>query len=81
VLHIRTKSKRFQDKEVGQVPMAYIVRKPGSTLSETNVTDFVAQQAAPYKKVRRVAFVREIPKTTSGKILRKDLIKLATSKL
>jgi len=71
----------FQDKEVGQVPMAYIVRKPGSTLSETNVTDFVAQQAAPYKKVRRVAFVREIPKTTSGKILRKDLIKLATSKL
>ncbi|KAM0949768.1 hypothetical protein DsansV1_C05g0056281 [Dioscorea sansibarensis] len=34
---------------------------------------------APYKKVRRVAFVQAIPKSPSGKILRKDLIKLATS--
>jgi OPC-8:0 CoA ligase-1 len=71
----------FEDREAGQVPMAYIVRKPGSTLSETSVTDFVAQQVAPYKKVRRVAFVSEIPKTAAGKTLRKDLIKLATSKL
>ena len=45
------------------------------------VIDFVAQQVAPYKKVRRVVFVSEIPKIAAGKILRKDLIKLATSKL
>jgi len=38
-------------------------------------------QVAPYKKVRRVAFVSKIPKTAAGKILRKDLIKLSTSKL
>lgn len=38
-------------------------------------------QVAPYKKVRKVAFVTEIPKNASGKILRKDLIKVATSKL
>jgi OPC-8:0 CoA ligase-1 len=38
-------------------------------------------QVAPYKKVRKVAFVTDIPKNASGKILRKDLIKLATSKL
>ncbi|RVW50888.1 4-coumarate--CoA ligase-like 5 [Vitis vinifera] len=36
---------------------------------------------APYKRIRRVAFVASIPKTPSGKILRKDLIQLATSKL
>eukprot|EP00253_Pinus_taeda_P020574 PITA_20574 len=71
----------FPSKEAGQVPMAYIVRKPGSTLSETGVIDFVAHQVAPYKKVRRVAFVSVIPKTAAGKLLRKDLIKLATSKL
>jgi len=71
----------FPDKEAGQVPMAYIARKVGSTLSETSVINFVAQQVAPYKKVRHVAFVSEIPKTAAGKILRKDLIKLATSKL
>ena len=71
----------FPDKEVGQYPMAYIVRKAGSDLSETAVMDFVARQVAPYKRIRRVAFVAAIPKNPSGKILRKDLIKLATSKL
>uniref|UniRef100_A0A7N0TPQ5 4-coumarate--CoA ligase n=1 Tax=Kalanchoe fedtschenkoi TaxID=63787 RepID=A0A7N0TPQ5_KALFE len=68
-------------QEVGQFPMAYIVRKTGSGLSETAVMEFVANQVAPYKRVRRVAFVSSIPKNPSGKILRKDLIKLATSKL
>lgn len=38
-------------------------------------------QVAPYKKVRKVAFISSIPKNPSGKILRKDLIMLATSKL
>lgn len=38
-------------------------------------------QVAPYKRIRKVAFVASIPKNPSGKILRKDLIKLATSKL
>ncbi|XP_015059189.1 4-coumarate--CoA ligase-like 5 [Solanum pennellii] len=71
----------FPDKEVGQFPMAYVVRKTGSTLSESAVMDFIAKQVAPYKRIRRVAFVASIPKNPSGKILRKDLIKLATSKL
>ncbi|GLJ23856.1 hypothetical protein SUGI_0453320 [Cryptomeria japonica] len=69
------------DKEAGQIPMAYIVRKPGSRLSEASVIEFVAKKVAPYKKVRRVDFVKEIPKNAAGKLLRKDLIKLATSKL
>ncbi|MBA0788062.1 hypothetical protein Gotri_026954 [Gossypium trilobum] len=71
----------FPDREVGQFPMAYVVRKPGSNLSETGVMDFVGRQVAPYKRIRKVAFVASIPKNPSGKILRKDLIKLATSKL
>lgn len=71
----------FPDKEVGQFPMAYVVRKAGSNLSDKEVMEFVTKQVAPYKRVRRVAFVASIPKNPSGKILRKDLIKLATSKL
>ncbi|PHT32733.1 4-coumarate--CoA ligase-like 4 [Capsicum baccatum] len=71
----------FPDKDVGQFPMAYIVRKSGSTISESAIMDFVAKQVAPYKRIRRVAFVASIPKNPSGKILRKDLIKLATCKL
>nr|GMD21322.1 4-coumarate--CoA ligase-like 5 [Ipomoea batatas]GMD56043.1 4-coumarate--CoA ligase-like 5 [Ipomoea batatas]GME11182.1 4-coumarate--CoA ligase-like 5 [Ipomoea batatas] len=71
----------FPDKDVGQFPMAYVVRKTGSRISENAVMDFVGKQVAPYKRIRRVAFVASIPKNPSGKILRKDLIKLATSKL
>nr|KYP65237.1 4-coumarate--CoA ligase-like 5 [Cajanus cajan] len=71
----------YPDKEAGQVPMAYVVRKAGSSLSESQVMDFVAEQVAPYKRIRKVAFISSIPKNPSGKILRKDLIKLATSKL
>ncbi|GJV77027.1 4-coumarate--CoA ligase 5-like protein [Tanacetum coccineum] len=71
----------FPDKNVGQFPMAYIVRKSGSNLSDKEVMDFVSKQVAPYKQIRRVAFIGSVPKNPSGKILRKDLIKLATSKL
>ncbi|EOA36845.1 hypothetical protein CARUB_v10008763mg [Capsella rubella] len=70
----------FPDKAVGQFPMAYVVRNTGSSLSEKSIMEFVAKQVAPYKRIRKVVFVTSIPKNPSGKILRKDLIKLATSK-
>ncbi|XP_058762695.1 probable CoA ligase CCL5 [Vicia villosa] len=68
-------------EEAGQYPMAYVVRKDGSNISGSQIMEFVAGQVAPYKKIRKVAFISSIPKNPSGKILRKDLIKLATSKL
>ncbi|KAJ4819358.1 4-coumarate--CoA ligase-like 4 [Rhynchospora pubera] len=60
-------------EEVGQIPAALVVRREGSTLSETEVIDYVAKQVAPYKKIRRVLFVNRIPKSPSGKILRREL--------
>uniref|UniRef100_A0A1J3H685 4-coumarate--CoA ligase-like 4 n=1 Tax=Noccaea caerulescens TaxID=107243 RepID=A0A1J3H685_NOCCA len=71
----------FPDREAGEYPMAYVTRKPESNLSEKQVIDFVSKQVAPYKKIRKVAFINSIPKTASGKTLRRDLITLATSKL
>ncbi|KAG6390798.1 hypothetical protein SASPL_148543 [Salvia splendens] len=71
----------FPDKDAGQIPMAYVVRKKGSAVTESQVMDFITQQVAPYKRIRRVAFVASVPKNPSGKILRKDLIKLAVSKI
>jgi acyl-CoA synthetase (AMP-forming)/AMP-acid ligase II len=61
------------DAEGEEVPKAYIVPQPDADLSAEEVTAFVAERVAPYKKVRAVEFVDAIPKSASGKILRKEL--------
>jgi acyl-CoA synthetase (AMP-forming)/AMP-acid ligase II len=63
-----------RDAESGEeVPKAFVVKQSGTELTEDEVMDFVAAEVAPYKKVRQVAFIDAIPKSASGKILRKDL--------
>ncbi|CDP15004.1 unnamed protein product [Coffea canephora] len=69
----------YPDEEAGQIPMAFIVRKPGSHVTETQIMDIVAKQVAPYKKIRRVAFISSIPKSPAGKILRRELVNHAIS--
>ena len=61
------------DAEGEEVPKAFVVKQSETELSEAEVMDFVAGQVAPYKKVRQVEFIEAIPKSASGKILRKDL--------
>jgi acyl-CoA synthetase (AMP-forming)/AMP-acid ligase II len=60
------------DEDAGEVPKAFVVTS-GSITSE-EVTRFVAEHVAPYKKVRAVEIIEEIPKAPSGKILRRVLI-------
>ncbi|MUL80619.1 MULTISPECIES: 4-coumarate--CoA ligase family protein [unclassified Mycolicibacterium] len=63
-----------QDSESGEeVPKAFVVKQPSSDLSADEVMKFVAGQVAPYKKVRQVAFIDAIPKSSAGKILRREL--------
>jgi acyl-CoA synthetase (AMP-forming)/AMP-acid ligase II len=60
------------DEEAGEVPKAFLVLKAEATGGE--IMDWVAEHVAPYKKIRRVEFVEEIPKSLSGKILRRLLV-------
>ncbi|KAK4256967.1 hypothetical protein QN277_006620 [Acacia crassicarpa] len=69
----------YPDEEAGQIPMAFVVRKPGSNINADEVMDYVAKQVAPYKKIRRVAFINAIPKNPAGKILRRELVDSALS--
>jgi 4-coumarate--CoA ligase len=58
----------------GEAPRAYVVKREGFDLDEAQVAQFVAKNAAPYKHlVGGVEFVDVIPKSNSGKILRKEL--------
>ncbi|KAF0930841.1 hypothetical protein E2562_035417 [Oryza meyeriana var. granulata] len=62
-----------EDEEAGEIPVAFVVRKSGSTLSCTHVMEYVAKQVASYKRVRKVIFVEAIPKSAAGKVLRRLL--------
>src|SRR6478609_2376852 len=61
------------DAEGEEVPKAFVVKQSGAELTADEVMEFVAGEVAPYKKVRQVEFIDAIPKSASGKILRKDL--------
>jgi len=60
------------DDEAGEVPKAFVVLKEGVSAEE--LMGFVAARVAPYKKVRRLEFVDQIPKSPTGKILRRVLV-------
>jgi long-chain acyl-CoA synthetase len=62
------------DPEAGEVPKAFVVRKPShSGLTEADLIAFASGRLANYKTVQEVEFVEAIPKTASGKILRRVL--------
>lgn len=60
------------DEEAGEVPKAFVVLKAPVAVSD--ITDYVAQRVAPHKKIRRMEIVEAIPKSASGKILRRLLV-------
>ena len=59
------------DEEAGEIPKAFIVLKPESQVAAEDIMAFTAEHAAPHKKVRAVEFIDLIPKSASGKILRR----------
>jgi acyl-CoA synthetase (AMP-forming)/AMP-acid ligase II len=60
------------DEEAGEIPKAYVVK--AGDLTEDDVMSHVAEHVSTYKRVRAVEFVDEIPKSASGKILRRVLV-------
>ncbi|HYN85987.1 MAG TPA: 4-coumarate--CoA ligase family protein [Pyrinomonadaceae bacterium] len=64
------------DAEAGEVPKAFVVARGGESArpEPEELMEFVAARVAPHKKIRRVEFVEQIPKSPSGKILRRVLI-------
>jgi long-chain acyl-CoA synthetase len=59
----------------GETVKAWIVVKPGETLSETEVCDWCRERLAPYKIPTQVEFRSELPKSNVGKVLRRELVR------
>jgi long-chain acyl-CoA synthetase len=62
-----------QDISSGEIPKAFIVLNEGYTTPAEEFIDFCKQRIAPYKRIREVEFIDEIPKTKVGKVLRRLL--------
>lgn len=61
------------DDEAGELPKAFVVLKEGHDVSAEEIQAFVATKVATYKQIRILEFATEIPKSASGKILRRLL--------
>ncbi|KAL0491722.1 4-coumarate-CoA ligase [Acrasis kona] len=67
---------------VGELPKACVVRKKGyENVTEQQLMDYVAKHVNPQKRIRIVQFVEAIPKSATGKILRRLLKESPASKL
>lgn len=64
---------RLPDEEAGEIPAACVVLNPEAKETEEEIVKYVASNVAQYKRVRVVHFVETIPKSPSGKIMRRLL--------
>jgi long-chain acyl-CoA synthetase len=61
------------DDRTGEAVSLFVVRAPGAALTDTDLIAHCRRQLAAYKVPKHVRFLEAIPKSTVGKVLRKDL--------
>jgi long-chain acyl-CoA synthetase len=67
------------DSVKGELACAYVVLVNGASTSEEELIAFAGEHLAAYKRPRMVRFVDDLPKTSTGKIMRRELIKKFTA--
>jgi long-chain acyl-CoA synthetase len=61
------------DETRGELARAYVVLRPGTSPTEDEIIDHCRPHLAAYKLPRSVRFVPDLPKTSTGKIMRREL--------
>ena len=67
------------EKQGQEALMAWIILKPGQIATEKEVIDYAAKRLARYEVPTRIQFTSELPRTTVGKVLRRELIEQVRS--
>jgi long-chain acyl-CoA synthetase len=62
-----------QDEKGGEIPVAFVQRKPNTNPDPTEIMEFVNGRVAHYKHIREVRFIDEIPVSAAGKVLKREL--------
>ncbi len=65
----------------GEVPKAFVILKPDAQLTEQELIDYVAIRVADYKQLREVEFVTELPISSAGKVLRRELKRMEEERI
>jgi acyl-CoA synthetase (AMP-forming)/AMP-acid ligase II len=68
------------DPEFGESVAAFIVRRKGAGVSEADIQSYCAERMQNHKIPATIVFTDEIPRTPTGKILKKDLREMLTAK-
>jgi O-succinylbenzoic acid--CoA ligase len=64
------------DAQWGQVPIAFIRQRTGSSVQAASLLAYAAERLARYKHPRAIYFVEQLPRNSAGKLVRRELIKL-----
>lgn len=63
------------DLAAGEIPVAFVVKANGFDITEDEIKQYIAKQVVFYKRICKVHFIDAIPKSPTGKILRRELKK------
>jgi len=61
------------DSMWGEIPVAFVIKKPGANLDSTEVFDLCKESLGKYKCIKKVYFVEELPRNAAGKIMKNNL--------
>ena len=61
------------DEDKGELAKAYIVSKTGTNPDADDIINYCREHLAAYKVPRAVQFVDDLPKTSTGKVMRREL--------
>jgi long-chain acyl-CoA synthetase len=61
------------DDDLGERPAAFVVPRPGASVSAAELLAFASENLAAYKRLAHIEIVADLPRLTTGKVLRRDL--------